>query len=129
MRRLKRENPVALLSPMKGYVPYPGTRTFETAVAMGFEPPSTLEGWSRFDWNGSPRPWLTRRQALLVEKATYLTAGIDTDLARDFGFGRNPVLWSLYRLYARLCRKRCEMSGLGRMPELPFIRFLKRVMG
>jgi hypothetical protein len=128
MRRLKHETPGALLSPVKGYVPYPGTRIFDRAVAMGFAPPTALEGWSRFDWNGSARPWLTRRQALLVEKATYLSCGIDTDLARGAGLGRRPVLWAMYRFYARVCRARCRQKALGRMPELPLLRLLKRLM-
>ena len=125
MRRLKKEHPGALLSPIKGYVPYPGTRTFETAVEMGFDPPRTLEGWSRYDWNGSPRPWLTKRQSLLVEKATYLTAGIDTQLVEDSGLKQHPLLWHLYSFYARICRKRCERRSFGPMPELPLLRLLK----
>ena len=128
MRRLKKEHPGALIAPVKGYVPYPGTTIFDKAVEMGFEPPRSLSGWSRFDWNGSPRPWLTRKQALLVEKATYLTMGIDTDLAEDFGLRRRPLLWKLYRLYARICRKRCERREFGPVPELHLLRLVKRIM-
>jgi radical SAM superfamily enzyme YgiQ (UPF0313 family) len=128
MRRLKKENPAAMLSPVKGYVPYPGTRTFERAVEMGFRPPSSLEGWSRFDWNGCPRPWLSKRQARLVEKASYVTAGIDTQLVENSGIKRNPIYWRLYRFYARICRKRCERREFGPMPELPLLRLGRRLL-
>jgi radical SAM superfamily enzyme YgiQ (UPF0313 family) len=128
MRRLKREHPGALLSAIKGYVPYPGTGTFDRAVEMGFEPPSSLEGWGRLDWNGGPRPWLSRRHALLVEKASYLTAGMDTQLARGSGLRRNPIMWWLYKFYSRVCRKKCERREFGPVPELPLLRLIKRWM-
>ncbi len=126
MMRLKRENPGAFLSPIKGYVPYPGTQLFENVVSMGFEPPSTLDGWSKFNWNGAPRPWLTRRMARLVEKMTYLTMGIDTQLFETSSLAKSRAISALYRFYARTCRKRCERRNLDSCPELPLLRLARR---
>jgi radical SAM superfamily enzyme YgiQ (UPF0313 family) len=126
MLRIKEENPAALMSPVKGYTPYPGTDLFEKAASMGFEPPETLEGWSRFNWNGAPRPWLSKPLAKLVEKLTYATAGIDTQLFETSGLAKNRLVAALFRFYARINRKRCERQKLGPMPELAVIKLARR---
>ena len=128
MLRMKKENPGALMSPIKGYTPYPGTELFEKAVSMGFEPPRSLEAWSGFNWNGAPRPWLTKRLAKLVEKLTYATAGIDTQLFETSGVAQNRFVSALYRFYAHVNRKRCERRKIGPMPELVFIKLARRLM-
>jgi len=129
MRQLKDEHPGAVFGAIKGYVPYPGTEMYDAAVALGFDPPSSLEAWSRYDWNGSPRPWLNARHERLVEKATFVSAGLDTDLVGRSGLSHKPVLWFFYRLYAHICRKRCEKRDFGFMPELPILRLAKHVLG
>ncbi|HYU79921.1 MAG TPA: radical SAM protein [Vicinamibacterales bacterium] len=50
--RLHRANPNFRNSPVYHYTPYPGTPMFEQAVKLGFVPPSSLEGWSSFDFEG-----------------------------------------------------------------------------
>jgi radical SAM superfamily enzyme YgiQ (UPF0313 family) len=39
------------------FAPYPGTPLYDTAIRHGFEPPGSLEGWSRFDYYTSLTPW------------------------------------------------------------------------
>ena len=129
MLRVKRENPAALMSPIKGYTPYPGTELFEKTVAMGFEPPKTLDGWSRFNWNGAPRPWLSAHLAKLVEKLTYATAGIDMQLFETSGLAKNRFVAAIYRFYARINRKRCERRNIGPMPEIAAIKLARRWLG
>jgi hypothetical protein len=129
MRAIRREHPGAILSPIKGYVPYPGTRMYDRALQLGFSPPQSLEGWSGFDWNGARRPWLIPSMERMVEKATYLTAGLDTYLFDRSSVASHGLLAGLYRMYARLCRKRLDASDLGIMPELPFLRLVKRLFG
>jgi radical SAM superfamily enzyme YgiQ (UPF0313 family) len=128
MRRLKGDHPGACLSPVKGYIPYPGTKIFEKAVAGGFEPPLALEEWSALDWNSASRPWLTKRQARLVEKASYVTFALDDHLLSGFGMASYPLLARALGLYADICRRRCQKDGLGFTPELPVLRALKRLV-
>ena len=127
MLRIKKENPAALMSPVKGYTPYPGTELFDKAVSMGFEPPKTLDGWSSFNWNGAPRPWLTKPLAKLVEKLSYATAGIDTQLFETSGLAKSRLFAPLFRFYARINRKRCERQKIGPMPELAIIKLARRL--
>ncbi len=127
MLRLKRENPRAYLSPIKGYVPYAGTDMFDRACSEGFEPPRELEGWRRFDWSSGEQPWLERDERRFVEKATYVSAGVDTAIAEIAGIGSRGLLGLGYRRWARLCRRRCERPDLGSVPELPLVRLFRRL--
>lgn len=47
MKRLKRENPTAVIWKINTYTPYPGTELFDLAVQYGFKPPERFEDWSR----------------------------------------------------------------------------------
>lgn len=46
MKRLKKENPKAVIWKMNRYTPYPGTELFDLAVQNGFKPPEKFEEWS-----------------------------------------------------------------------------------
>jgi anaerobic magnesium-protoporphyrin IX monomethyl ester cyclase len=39
------------------FAPYPGTPLYEEALKYGFSPPTSLEGWSHFDYYESQTPW------------------------------------------------------------------------
>ena len=47
IRRLKEDNPKAIVWKIHQYTPYPGTELFDLAVEHGFKPPERFE-----DWNG-----------------------------------------------------------------------------
>lgn len=47
MKRLKAENPAAVMWKINTYTPYPGTELFDLAVKCGFKPPERFEDWSR----------------------------------------------------------------------------------
>jgi radical SAM superfamily enzyme YgiQ (UPF0313 family) len=52
IERLHEVNPHFRNSPVYHYTPFPGTPMFEQAVAAGFRPPTSLEGWSHFSYEG-----------------------------------------------------------------------------
>ncbi|TLQ39326.1 B12-binding domain-containing radical SAM protein [Streptomyces marianii] len=53
------------------FAPYPGVgELWDKAVAMGFEPPDSLEGWSRFDYYTSLTPWTSEETAARAREAT-----------------------------------------------------------
>ncbi len=39
------------------YVPWPGSELYNLAVKEGFEPPKTVEGWSKLDWDLFKSHW------------------------------------------------------------------------
>ncbi|TYK53101.1 hypothetical protein [Actinomadura decatromicini] len=48
------------------FAPYPGTPLYEDSLRHGFEPPTSLEGWARYDYYDSQTPWTS---AEMVERA------------------------------------------------------------
>ncbi|MBW2277746.1 MAG: B12-binding domain-containing radical SAM protein [Deltaproteobacteria bacterium] len=128
MLRLKQEHPLAYLSPIKAFVPYPGTPMLDEAVASGFSPPSSLAEWSAFNWSSSPRPWLTRRESRFVDKAAYVTAGLDEDVLDITGLDNSGLKARTYRAWARLCRSRCAKPDLGLVPELTLVRLVRKLI-
>ncbi len=126
MVALKKEHPGAYLSPVKAYVPYPGTDLFEAAVEAGFEPPEALEGWSAYDWNNRPAPWLSREETRFVQKMTYVTAGLDPSIIELSGIDQSRFATWGYLRFARLCQKRSQKRNLGFIPELPIVTLVKR---
>jgi len=43
------------------FAPYPGAPLYQLALNCGFKPPTTLEGWSRYDYYGILTPWVDRK--------------------------------------------------------------------
>ena len=54
------------------FAPYPGTPLYEDAVRAGFEPPSTLQGWSNFDYYDSQTPWTSAETVRRARAATLM---------------------------------------------------------
>jgi radical SAM superfamily enzyme YgiQ (UPF0313 family) len=71
MDRLRSEAREADVGTIKPLVFYPGTRLYAWALANGFVPPATVEGWSGVTWDNYldlPYPWLTpRRKRFLLD--------------------------------------------------------------
>ena len=56
--RLREENPRSEIAGFYTYSPYPGTELYELAIEEGFQPPQTLEGWSRMSRHHRATPWV-----------------------------------------------------------------------
>lgn len=54
------------------FAPYPGTPLYEDAVRAGFEPPSTLDAWSHFDYYDSQTPWTSAETVRRARAATQM---------------------------------------------------------
>lgn len=57
---LHRKHPAAEIV-IQPYAPLPGTSLYREALDKGFQPPETLEGWSRFTMDRIHTPWLRGR--------------------------------------------------------------------
>lgn len=68
IEKLKSEN-ANLDSPFLNiYTPWPGTKLYDLAVKNGFNPPNSLEGWSKFNWNSYNLPWLSEKTSKFLEE-------------------------------------------------------------
>ncbi len=54
------------------FAPYPGTPLYHDAVQAGFTPPSTLDGWSHFDYYDSQTPWTSAETVRRARAATQM---------------------------------------------------------
>jgi len=58
------------------YTPYPGTALFEESVNLGFDPPTTLEGWIDQDWHSMHLPWFIGRRRKILEDTAWNIMGM-----------------------------------------------------
>ncbi len=54
------------------FAPYPGTPLYDDAVCAGFTPPSSLDGWSHFDYYDSQTPWTSAETVRRARAATQM---------------------------------------------------------
>lgn len=101
------------------YCPYPGTPLYQNALKLGFEEPTTLEGWSNFTLYKRHTPWITRKQELLVPMiSSYLFMFLDTDslgwvqLRISNKFKRTLFVW-LFRIVAVVAKLRWKYKYCG----------------
>lgn len=89
---LMNENPNVIISPICNYVPYPGTELYNEALKEGFKIPSTLEGWSNFDYGNIP--WMSEERRKLVESLFFTSMFVNG--------GRGMVSSPLFKLLAEI---------------------------
>ena len=82
MDRMKEINPDLLIGDAKIATPYPSSGFYDVALDFGFEPPTTLEGWSDFYWNNSRMPWIKNRKEFEVISFTSLVVFMHWRLKR-----------------------------------------------
>lgn len=85
-------NPNAIISPICNYVPYPGTELFDEALKAGFKIPSTLEGWSNFDYGNIP--WMSEERRKMLESLFFSSLFVSG--------GRGMVSSPLFKLLAEM---------------------------
>jgi radical SAM superfamily enzyme YgiQ (UPF0313 family) len=87
---LMNTSPNVIISPICNYVPYPGTELFDEALKAGFKIPSTLEGWSNFDYGNIP--WMSDERRKLLESLFFSSMFVNG--------GRGMVSSPLFKLIA-----------------------------
>ncbi len=88
--RLCRLNPNARCS-IAIYMPYPGTPLWPDALARGYIPPASQEGWAEFDLNRGNTPWISEAEAKAM-----------CDISDILYVGRSRGHWLLRPYYALL---------------------------
>lgn len=66
------------------YTPFPGTALFNDCIKLGFNPPSSLEGWSKYNISNITMPWITNNYRRRVSNFLYYVnlAYPDSELER-----------------------------------------------
>jgi radical SAM superfamily enzyme YgiQ (UPF0313 family) len=112
------------------YTPYPGSPLYELSKKYGFEEPKSLEGWSTFELNTRNIPWVSEKDAEMVEMIhrwyiiPFLTGIYKRaifDKVKRFRFVTDFV----YLVYYNLARFRWKHKFFGFPIEYQFIKLVK----
>ncbi len=117
MLELVRENPLARVTPIHLYAPYPGTPMHDRAVAAGWNAPRTLEDWAQVDFHKATMPWIDARWRKRLERMSVSTYFLDGRTMPEY-FSDAPVMRTLSRAYGAVVRWRARRNEFRFMPEL-----------
>jgi radical SAM superfamily enzyme YgiQ (UPF0313 family) len=118
--KLLTENSKSKISTIKILTPFPGTEIFERALKEGFKPPSTLEGWTNFNWDNVNLPWISKERKRILEKLYFISAFLSEKLQRE---GKSEVLRILAEVYKPIAFYRMKNFCFKCMPEFFFKDF------
>ena len=123
--RLHEANPNFRNSPVYHYTPYPGTPMFDQAVTAGFVPPSNLDGWSSFNFEGHGFVQVGGQDRRFYERLYVAT------LFNDQKYDEYTVPWWARlgaQAYRPIAQRRLKHLYFDFMPEVYVARrFLKAV--
>jgi radical SAM superfamily enzyme YgiQ (UPF0313 family) len=120
MLELTRVNPLARVTPLHLYAPYPGTPLFEEAVAGGYQAPATLDAWARVSFHDLDLPWIDPALSRKLERLSVASYFLDRRTVAEYFTGR-PLVQFLARTYSAVIRWRCRHMFLSLMPETALI--------
>ena len=124
MLELTDTNPLARVTPLHLYAPYPGTPLFDEAVAAGYRAPTSLEEWAKVSFHDLDLPWIDATLSRRLEKMSIATYFLDRQTVAEYFTGK-PLIQHLARVYSRVIRWRCRHFRLGWMPETAVINWYR----
>jgi len=125
MLELLETNPLARVTPLHLYAPYPGTPMFEEAVTCGYQPPADLSQWSEVSFHNPNLPWLNQAWKKRLKRASVATYLLDGRTAAEY-FTGHPAVQTLVRWYGGIIRWRCRHMFFELMPETAIIDWYRK---
>ncbi len=107
---LTASNPNAYVAGFYVFVPYPGSALYDLALANGFRPPESLEGWNRFNRHNISAPWIEDKSHMEFLMVT--SKLIDGRRLRS-GLGAPRLANEFLDLLSRRYRSRWEAHALA----------------
>lgn len=122
---LMQENPRTVINQFSPLTPLPGTEFLRVAVEeFGFQPPTTLEGWSGIARRRLPTPWLQRNKSVYLN-LMYSSAFLHTAKRMAQGYWWAPGF--LFEMYSRLVRLRWRSHRYENTLDTRLIRLVHRL--
>ncbi len=118
-------NPLARVTPLHLFAPYPGTQLFDAAVANGYRPPADLAAWAKVSFHNLDLPWIAPAASRRLERASVATYFLDRQTVAEYFTGR-PLVQAAARLYGRVIRWRCRRMFFRFMPEMGLLDWFRR---
>ena len=125
IEKLHAVNPNFRNSPVYHYTPYPGTPMFDSAMKAGFQPPTELQDWAHFNFEGHGFVQVGGQERKFYERLYVAT------LFNDKKYDEYTVPWWARigaQLYRPIAQQRLKHMYFDYMPEVHVARrFLKAV--
>lgn len=124
MAKLHSVNPNFRNSPVYHYTPFPGTPMFADAVAAGFKPPTSLEGWGAFSYEGNGGTLPIGSETSDFYERLYFTTLCNDRKVDEYTVPRLTRLAA--RIYRPIARMRLKHLYFDFMPEMMVARRVLR---
>ena len=124
MEKLHKVNPYFRNSPVYHYTPFPGTPMFKDAVSAGFTPPTSLEGWSQFSYEGGADSFPIGSESPAFYERLYLTTLFNDHKVDEYTVPKLTRLAA--QLYRPIAQLRLRHLYFGFMPEMMVARRVLR---
>lgn len=126
MERLLQEVPSTFVPGAGKFIPYPGTKSYEEVIRLGWQPPATLEEWGSIG-NVDPCSWLGADTGRIARQASFLSSALDMKVNQR----SSSFLEILRKVYSRIARWRCQRGHIDIVPEYRILQsplgvYLKR---
>ncbi len=126
MTRLHEVNPNFRNSPVYHYIPFPGTPMFETSVGAGFKPPTSLDGWGDFSYEGGDTMLPIGSESAEFYQRLYFTTLCNDHKVDEYTVP--PLTRLAARMYRPIAKLRLKHLYFDYMPEMHLARrALRRV--
>ena len=95
--QLMKDNPHAIISQYQIYTPYPGTDLYDYSLKSGFKEPKSLEEWSKYRFEVSNIPFISKKQRKVLRMLAFTTWFIDNKLQIYSGKKMIKILAKMYK--------------------------------
>jgi len=106
---LTASNPNAHVAGFYVFVPYPGSALYDLALENGFQPPESLEGWSRFNRHNISAPWIQDKSHM---EFLMVTSKLIDGRRLLTGLGAPRLATGVLRFFSHRYRSRWEAHAL-----------------
>lgn len=113
IRKLRKENQNAIISPVCPYTPYPGTSLYDKAMNEGFIKHNTLEDWIYADYGDSQ--WLSKSRKRILKGLFFVSMFVDSH--REKEMVESLFFKLLIKIYRPIARFRMRYLFFRFMPE------------
>ena len=130
MLRLTRENRNAVIFGPAKYIPYPGSKMYEDAVAHGFTTPLDPEGWARLDQETDVvMPWYTPRSHAYINMLFLAAHALDHKerLIENYHWSVRLLYQVCKLVYGPLARLRLRFDYPGMLFERRLYEWVSKV--
>lgn len=111
---LEKENPMAIISPVCPYTPYPGTKFYNDAVEAQLKRREALEDWAGYDYGDNI--WASDKKMKLLKALFFSSMFLDRHRGRDMV--ENRFLKLAINLYRPVAKFRIKNLFFNFMPEM-----------